>query len=240
MDGHEGPGDAGGTLFRFADVGVTAGGRDLLRDLTVDVRSGGVTGITGPSGAGKTTMLRLCNRLEIPSRGRVLYRGRDVLEIDPLQLRRRVGMVFQRPALFGGTVRDNLAVARPGVAESDYTAALRRVRLDPEVLDRAAATLSGGEAQRLCLARTLLTEPEVLLLDEPTTALNEGPKLAFERLARQLVDAGVTVLWVAHDLDQLRRLADEVVVLAGGALLAAGGRSVLDNPAVAAALRGGA
>lgn len=240
MDGRDGPCDAGEALFRFAEVGVTAGGRDLLRGLTVDVRSGGVTGITGPSGAGKTTMLRLCNRLEIASRGRVLYRGRDVLEIDPLQLRRRVGMVFQRPALFGGTVRDNLAVARPGLADSDHTAGLRRVSLDPEVLDRAAATLSGGEAQRLCLARTLLTEPEVLLLDEPTTALNEGPKLAFERLARQLADTGVTVLWVAHDLDQLRRLADDVVVLAGGALLAAGGRPVLDDPAVEAALRGGA
>jgi putative ABC transport system ATP-binding protein len=240
MDRREGAGDAGGALFRFVDVGVTAGERDLLRGLTVDVRGGRVTGITGPSGAGKTTMLRLCNRLEVASRGWVLYRGRDVREIDPLQLRRRVGMVFQRPALFGGSVRDNLQVARPGLADSDYTASLQRVGLDSEILDRAAATLSGGEAQRLCLARSLLTEPEVLLLDEPTTALNEGPKLAFERLVGQLVDAGVSVLWVAHDLDQLRRIAGDVVVLAGGVLLATGGRSVLDDPAVEVALRGGA
>lgn len=232
--------NARGALFRLVDVGVTAEGRELLRDLTVDIRAGGITGITGPSGAGKTTVLRLCNRLEVPSRGRVLFRDRDVAEIDPLQLRRRAGMVFQRAALFGGTVRDNLIVARPGLADSDYVAALRRVDLGAGLLHREAATLSGGEAQRLCLARTLLTEPEVLLLDEPTTALNEGPKLAFEKSARQLVDDGMTVLWVAHDLDQLRRVADDVVVLAGGALLAAGGRPVLDDPAVAAALRGGA
>ncbi|MGH9009218.1 MAG: phosphate ABC transporter ATP-binding protein [Acidimicrobiia bacterium] len=230
------PGDPGRALFQFADVAVTAGGRDLLLGLTVDVPRGGVTGITGPSGAGKTTMLRLCNRLEIASRGRVLYRGQDVLEIDPLQLRRRVGMVFQRPALFGGTVRDNLAVARPGSADSDYTATLRRVSLGPELLDRAAATLSGGEAQRLCLARTLLTEPEVLLLDEPTSALNQGPKLAFERLVRTLADRDVGVLWVTHDLAQVRRLADHVLVLDGGRLVVAGDPSVIDSPAVQAAL----
>ena len=232
----ERPGSAGGALFRFVDVTVAAGGRDLLRDVTVDVRSDGVTGITGPSGAGKTTMLRLCNRLEIASRGRVLYRGQDVLEIDPRQLRRRVGMVFQRPALFGGTARDNLAVARPGLADSDYTAALRSVSLDAEVLGRVAATLSGGEAQRVCLARTLLTEPEVLLLDEPTSALNDGPKLTFERLVRDLADCSVGVLWVTHDLAQVRRLADHVLVLDRGRLVGAGDPSVLDSPAVQVAL----
>lgn len=230
------PGGTRGALFRFVEVAVAAGGRDLLRDLTVDVPSGGVTGITGPSGAGKTTMLRLCNRLEIAHRGRVLYRGQDVLEIDPRQLRRRVGMVFQRPALFGGTARDNLGVARPGLADCDYMAALGRVGLDPEVLDRVAATLSGGEAQRLCLARTLLTEPEVLLLDEPTSALNEGPKVAFEGLVGELADRGVGVLWVTHDLAQVRRLADHVLVLDGGRLIVAGDPSVLDSPAVQAAL----
>lgn len=232
----ERPGDAGGALFRLVDVAVAAGGPDLLRDLTVDVPRGGVTGITGPSGAGKTTLLRLCNRLEVAARGRVLYRGQDVLELDPRQLRRRVGMVFQRPALFGGTARDNLAVARPGLADSDYTAALRRASLDPEVLERAAGTLSGGEAQRLCLARTLLTEPEVLLLDEPTSALNTGPRLAFERLVRDLADRGVGVLWVTHDLAQVRRLADHVLVLDRGRLVVSGDPCVLDSPAAQAAL----
>ena len=224
------------TLFRFADVAVTVEGRDLIQRLTVDLRSGGVTAITGPSGAGKTTMLRLCNRLEIASRGRVFYRQEDMLEIDPLQLRRRVGMVFQRPALFGGTVRDNLAVARPRLADSDYTAALRQVRLDSELLNRPAATLSGGEAQRLCLARTLLTEPEVLLLDEPTSALNEGPKLAFERLERELAEREVGVVWVTHDLAQVRRLADDVLVLDDGRLIESGDVSVIDSPVVQAVL----
>lgn len=232
----QGPATTARALFRLESVSVTDGGQDLLRGLSADAPRGGITAITGPSGAGKTTMLRLCNRLETASQGRVLYQGQDVLEIDALELRRRVGMVFQRPALFGGTVRDNLAVARPGWGDPDYAAALRRVSLGSEVLDRPAATLSGGEAQRLCLARTLLTDPEVLLLDEPTSALNEGPKLAFERLVRDLVDRDVGVLWVTHDLDQVRRLADHVLVLDGGHLVVAGDTTVIDSPAAQAAL----
>ena len=196
----------------------------------------GVTVVAGPSGAGKTTLLRLCNRLEVATRGQVLLQGEDVLDLDPLALRRRVGMVFQRPTVFGGTVRANLAVARPGLVDGDYESALERVALQAGVLDQEAATLSGGEAQRLCLARTLLTEPEVLLLDEPTAALNEGPKLVFERLVRGLAAGGVGVLWVSHDLAQVRRLADRVLVLDHGRLVAAGDAATVDTPAVQAVL----
>lgn len=180
------------------------------------MESDGITVVAGPSGAGKSTLLRLCNRLEVPTSGTVSYRGEAVQRIDPLDLRRRVGMVFQRPVLFEGNVRDNLQVATPDLEDAAYADALERVSLDGSFLERQVATLSGGEAQRMCLARTLLTGPETLLLDEPTSALNEEPKFAFERLTRELSERGVTVLWVTHDVEQLRRLGGRAIHLERG------------------------
>ena len=195
---------------------VVRDGATILDHVKAEVRDNGITAVAGASGSGKTTLLRLCNRLEVPTSGAVRFRGDDVQTLDPLDLRRRVGMVFQRAVLFEGTVRDNLRVAAPGLSDAEFAAALRRVSLDGDLLDRLASTLSGGEAQRMCVARTLLTEPEVLLLDEPTSALNEEPKLAFERLTRELADQGVTIVWVTHDLEQLRRLDAEVIHLEAG------------------------
>lgn len=209
-------------LFAFERVTVEHDGVRILRDLDAAVEEPGITVVAGPSGAGKSTLLRLCNRLEVPSSGRVLFRGRDLTAMDPLRLRRRVGMVFQTPALFAGTVRDNLAVALPGADESRYAEALRAAALDPGMLDRPAGSLSGGEAQRACLARTLVTDPDVLLLDEPTAALDAGPRLAFEQLAIRLAAAGIPMLWVTHDLGQLRRVADRVIAVVAGEVVYGG------------------
>lgn len=205
-------------LFAFEDVWVEAERRPILQGVDAEIPDAGVTVVVGPSGAGKSTLLRLCNRLEVPTRGRVLFRGDDVATLDPLTLRRRAGMVFQRPTLFGGTVRDNLAVAAPAPATGDaaYAAALERAELQATFLDCPADELSGGEAQRACVARTLVTGPEVLLMDEPTAALDERPRLGLEALARHLADDGVPVVWVTHQLDQMRRLADHLLVMADG------------------------
>ena len=161
-------------------------------------------------------MLRLCNRLEVAGSGRVRFRGDDVVSLDPLALRRRVGMVFQRPTPFPGTVIENLRVAEPDLDEAAAIAVLGRVRLDAGLIDRPATELSGGEAQRVCLARTLVTRPEVVLMDEPTSSVDPNARHALEALARDLVGDGVSVLWVTHDLDQMRRIADHVVVVIAG------------------------
>jgi putative ABC transport system ATP-binding protein len=172
--------------------------------------------LVGPSGAGKSTLLRLCNRLDVPEAGRVLYRGDDVADLDPLALRRRVGMVFQRPTPFPGTVADNLRIAEPALADAGAVTALERVGLDAGFLERPATELSGGEAQRVCLARTLVTDPEVVLMDEPTSSVDRAARLALESLAYGLVGDGVSVMWVTHDLDQMRRIADHVIVVIAG------------------------
>ena len=172
--------------------------------------------LVGPSGAGKSTVLRLLDRLEVPTSGEVRFRGRALDDLDVLALRRRVGMVFQRPAPFPGTVRDNLLVADPDADEEALTAALHAARLDAAFLDRPADELSGGEAQRMCLARTLVTRPEVLLMDEPTSALDPEATRRLERTARRLAGEGHELVWVTHDLEQAHRLGGEIVVLIDG------------------------
>jgi putative ABC transport system ATP-binding protein len=208
-------------LFSFEAVEVAAPHGLVLRGVDLAVADGGVTVVLGPSGSGKSTLLRLCNRLEVPSAGTVRFRGADLAGLDPLGHRRRVGMVFQQPTPFGGTVRDNLRVAADDAGEEAMVAALARARLPAGFLDRQAAELSGGESQRACLARTLLTGPEVLLMDEPTSALDEAARLGLEGLARELCDGGVPVVWVTHDLAQAGRIADAVVEMDGGRVVSA-------------------
>ena len=177
---------------------------------------GRITVLVGPSGSGKSTLLRLANRLAVPSEGTVRLDGVDCAGLDPRHLRRRVGMVFQRPTPFAGTVLENLRVASPDLDRAAGAETVAAVGLAPDLLDRRADDLSGGEAQRMCLARTLLTAPEVVLMDEPTSALDPDSRLGVERLARRLADDGLSVVWVAHDLAQARRLADHTVVLLAG------------------------
>lgn len=202
-------------VFELCEVTVRRAGTVVLDRLDLCVPQQGVTVLTGPSGSGKSTVLRLCNRLLVPDRGVVRFRGDDVASLDPCGLRRRVGMVFQRPTPFRGTVRDNLAVA----AELDEAAAaelLDEVALDPSMLDRDARELSGGEQQRMCLARTLATSPEALLVDEGTSALDVEATAVLEDLVTGLARAGRPVLWVTHDLDQADRLADQRLCLPAG------------------------
>ena len=174
-------GGAGAPLFELDGVSLAFGDATVLDGVDLTVADEGITVVVGPSGAGKSMLLRLLNRLEVPTAGTVRYRGRPLDDLDPLALRRQVGMVFQRPATFPGTVRDNLAVADPDPegGEDDYVAALADAGLDAGFLDRSADELSGGEAQRMCLARTLVTRPDALLMDEPTSASIPTPAAAW-------------------------------------------------------------
>jgi putative ABC transport system ATP-binding protein len=190
--------------------------REILHGVSLSVAPAAVTVLAGPSGAGKSTLLRLGNRLEVPSAGSVRFRGQDSAVIDSRELRRRVGMVFQKPVPFAGSVRTNLQVGAPQASDEELARTLERVGLEASVLDRVADDLSGGEAQRMCIARTLLTQPEVILMDEPTSALDHENRLGIEQLAKELAQEGIGILWVSHDLSQVRRIADHAVVLIDG------------------------
>ena len=215
----------------FELSGVVAGPADapILRGLDLLVPCDGILAVAGPSGAGKSTLLRLLNRLDDPTAGTISWEGRPLTEWDPRELRRRVAMVFQKAPVFPGTVRDNLAVADPSLDEAGARAALERVGLPAELVEREAGRLSGGEAQRMCIARALLTEPAVLLADEPTASLDTAARRTVEDLGRSIADDGVPIVWITHDTEQLRRLADHVVVLVAGEIVAFGHLDELDE-----------
>ena len=189
----------------------------MLRDVSLAIPSG-ATAVVGPSGCGKSTLLRLLNRLADPDEGTVRYRGDDVRSLDPLELRRRVGMVPQLPAPVPGTVADNVCLGpRLHGREADPEPPVRLAGLDPSFLDRDAGRLSVGEQQRVMLARALALEPEVLLLDEPTASLDADATAAVENALREL--RGVSLVLVTHDPAQAERLAERTIRLRDGGVV---------------------
>ncbi len=193
--------------FHLDRVRVERDGRAVLNDVTLDLGDAPVTALVGPSGSGKSTLLRLLNRLIAPTSGRVLLHGRDLAELGSLALRRHVGLVMQRPVPFPGTVADNIRVAAPTATDAEVTTLLDRVGLSPQFAERVADELSGGEAQRMVIARALAVGPELLLADEPTSSLDGDATARVEALLRELADAGTHVIIATHDLGQVDRLS---------------------------------
>jgi putative ABC transport system ATP-binding protein len=203
-------------------VSLDRAGRPVLKDVSVRFAQNAVTAIVGPSGAGKTSLLRCINRLEEPHEGRVLVHGDDIRTLDPTDLRKRVGMIFQTPVLFEGGVRANLCYGLPEVATTELEAALEAAGLASSFLARESPALSVGQAQRVCVARALVRHPEALILDEPTSALDLKATKRIEELLVSLADRGITIVVVTHDLDQARRVAQNAVLLDEGRVLATG------------------
>ena len=205
------------------------GGREVLRGVSARFAGGKVTAIVGPSGAGKTSLLRCLNRLEEPDSGRVLVDGLDARSFQPTELRRRVGMVFQTPVLFEGGVAANLTYGLGDVPEGVLLSALREAGLKDEFLRRDSSALSVGQAQRVCIARCLVRKPEVLLMDEPTSALDKDAAARIESLIGALADHGLTIILVTHNLAQARAVADEAVLLVDGTVAATGSPQEIED-----------
>jgi len=207
-------------VLRAEKLSRTVHTKTLLSDISFAVGASELLGIVGPSGSGKSSLLRLLNRLDEPTTGTVFLNGLDYRKIPPRELRRRVGMVTQRPFMFPGTVASNVRFgpAQRGESVSDEQIALvlEQVGL-PNLASQDAAVLSGGEQQRVSLARSLANHPEVLLLDEPTSALDEQSKLGIEELISSLTyKHGLACVLVTHDREQARRLCRRVLALEAG------------------------
>jgi putative ABC transport system ATP-binding protein len=198
------------TLFELERVSLARAGRPVLRGLSLAIEPG-ATAVLGPSGSGKSTLLRLLNRLADPDEGCVRFHGEDVRGLDPLELRRRAVLVPQLPAPLPGSVADNVRYG-PALrgAEVDPLRPLELAGLDASYAGRDSTRLSVGEQQRVMLARALALDPEVLLLDEPTAALDDRTKRGVEETLARL---RCSTLLVTHDRGQAERLAQRVVEL---------------------------
>lgn len=210
-------------LFELEEVSYSRAGREVLRGLSARLPVG-ASCLFGPSGSGKSTTLRLLDRLIDPDAGRVLYEGEDVREREVLGLRREVCLVPQLPALVEGTVADNVAYG-PRLAGHSFDARtpLELAGLDASFASRPAEQLSVGEQQRVMLARALALEPRVLLLDEPTAALDARATAAVEGTLEGLrARAKLSIVLVTHSLEQARRLSEWVVRIERGRAVAEG------------------
>ena len=210
------------TVFTVENLSVTYSGNLALSDVTLDIQKNFVTAFIGPSGCGKSTFIRCFNRMNdlVPGAvvdGEVLYHGRDLYgsNVDPVEVRRRIGMVFQKPNPFPKSIYDNIAFG-PRVLkmtkdlDERVERTLRHAALWDEVKDRLkenALGLSGGQQQRLCIARALAVEPDVILMDEPASALDPISTSRIEDLIHEL-KSEYTIVIVTHNMQQAARVAD--------------------------------
>ena len=218
-----------GNVMETNTLHISYGGREVLKGIAVPIAKGKVTAIVGPSGCGKTTLLRSLNRLtdlnaSCKVEGRITLDGEDCISMDPVLLRRRVGMVFQKPNPFPMSIRDNVlyGVEAQGKKKSTHDdlveSSLRRAVIWDEVKDRlgdSALNLSGGQQQRVCIARTLAVSPEVVLMDEPAGSLDPRSTLLLEESITAM-RGDYTVVIVTHDVPEARRVSDYLAFLYEG------------------------
>ncbi|MFX0052950.1 MAG: phosphate ABC transporter ATP-binding protein [Candidatus Hermodarchaeota archaeon] len=202
------------------NVSYEINSNEILKDISVKIDKKGITGIIGPSGSGKRTFLRLLNRLISTSTGKIILEGNDYETIPVRELRKRIGLVQQRPHLFPETVRDNLTYGPKiwgnNISEQELEKLLERVALPKDFLDRNVDTLSGGEQQRVSVARSLANNPEILLLDEPTSSLDIVSEEILEDTIKKLSQDGIKIIIVTHSLEQTSRLTDQLLFLSDG------------------------
>lgn len=223
-------------IIEIRNLKVYAGEKKILSGLNVDIHRNTVNTVLGPSGGGKSTLLRTLNRLTdidpvYSVEGSIRFDGRDVREYDEIELRRRVGLIFQKPNPFPLSIYDNVAFgirlhAKVAKAQLDEMVeeSLRDSGLWDEVQDdlgRSALTLSGGQQQRLCIARSLILQPEVVMMDEPTSSLDPSAKARIEELILALKDK-YTVILVTHDISQAKKVSDYTSLIYNGKIVATG------------------
>jgi phosphate transport system ATP-binding protein len=217
---------SGATVFELQDLSVSYDGKTAVKDILMGIREQEITALIGPSGCGKSTLIRCLNRMNdlIPTakvEGSVIYHGQDLYgpEVDPVEVRKRIGMVFQKPNPFPKSIRDNVAfgprVLGLGDIEDRVKHALERAALWDEVqnrLDSNAYGMSGGQQQRLCIARCIAVDPDVILMDEPCSALDPISTGRIEDLMMQLKEQ-FSIVIVTHNMQQAARVSDRTAFL---------------------------
>jgi tungstate transport system ATP-binding protein len=212
-------------LYRIENLSKSFGNKKVLHNIDLKIYRGEIFAFMGPSGVGKTTMLRLLNLLEMPTTGKLIFNGNEKAILQKNYIMRRMSMLFQRPAVFSTSVFNNVAygLAIRGVdkktKEKKVIDALALVGLEG-CEKQKALTLSGGEAQRMAFARAIVFKPDVLLLDEPTANLDPANVAKIEDIIKKIRrELGTTIIMASHNIYQVRRLADRVGILLNGELI---------------------
>lgn len=206
-------------IFELDNLGLVSPEKVILEEISLSVEAGEHLTITGPSGSGKSSLLKLLAALVSPSSGQLFYQGQEMGDLDPVAYRREVSYCFQQPVLFGQTVRDNVAfpfeIRQIPFDQERVLTALARLNLGPEFLEKPIKDLSGGEKQRVALVRNLLFEPKVLLLDEVSSGLDEKTKTLLRTFLTDLHQAGVTLIEVTHDQREIETAGRLLTIVEG-------------------------
>ncbi|MDN6294142.1 MAG: ATP-binding cassette domain-containing protein [Alkalibacterium sp.] len=207
-------------ILEINDVSFNVGGNTILSHLDFSVNKGEHITVTGPSGGGKSTLLKVIASMLTQTEGSIIYKGKNIQEINPIEYRKKVSYLFQNPALFDSTVKDNLAfpssIRDDKFDEAKSIQLLERVSLDKSYLSKQVKELSGGEKQRIALIRNILYKPDILLLDEVTSSLDMENKNILHDIIGELNDKDkITILSVSHDEEEIKR-ANRVIRIIDG------------------------
>ena len=209
-------------LLELSNISYVVKDKSIIRDVSLSVNQGDYITIVGPSGSGKSTLLKLCSDLISPTSGTITYNGSPLTAIDPESYRKEVGYCFQRPYLFAKTVRRNILFPydirglEPDMSRIEYLFDLLHMPLN--YMERRNDELSGGEMQRICLIRSLIFEPKVLLLDEVTSALDSVNTAIVEHVIDELHKNGITIISITHSEEQSLRMANRRITIVDGSL----------------------
>jgi len=202
-------------LLKTSGLFYSRDGNTILNDINIEIQPGEFITVTGSSGSGKSTFLKMCGDLISPDSGDLYYKGKNYLDWNPYELRRKISYLFQTPSFFFESVYENLeysfTLRQETVNKERILELLRKVNLKEDILKQNIINLSGGEKQRISLIRSLLFLPEVLLLDEITSALDYNNTLITEELIKEISEQGITVIWVTHDKDQSKKYANRIL-----------------------------
>lgn len=221
--------------IHFKNVLYSIDDNTKIGPITGSFPAGRITTLVGPSGAGKTTVLKLCNGLLSADSGQILIKGQSIESIEPTRLRRKVGMALQEAPMINGTVYENLALPlrlqKKELTETEAISWLEDVGLSSQYLHKKATDLSGGQRQKVSIARTLVNHSEILLMDEITSALDRGSQQEIQSLISLINQKyGTTIIWITHNLEQALSIGDYTWVMIAGELVETGESSLLDNP----------
>lgn len=210
-------------VLKFENVSYINNNKVIIDNISITIEKGDFISIVGPSGSGKSTFLKLCCNLINPSKGSIYYDEKSIFQYNPVELRKNISYVFQIPHLFGDTVIDNLSfpynIRSTDIAMKKITDLLTMFNLNEKDLNKEVKNLSGGEKQRISLIRSILFNPDILLLDEITASLDSENTMIVEKVIQTLNKNGTTILWITHNDNQSRRYANKLLTIENGKLI---------------------